>query len=108
MEQLLSQSGIAFERYSWKKPPPYPYGVVVERVTNRGGDNFICIKERDITIEVYHSEKKGVCEAAKKVENVLMEQELEFDLTAMNWIEKERHWRVSYSVFLVEKIRRTI
>lgn len=100
----LASSGLNIADTVWKKPPAYPYGVYLDNTNVRGADERLCIREHDITIELYSDSEKGLGLAESKLEAFLISEAKAFEHVSRAWIESERHWQSTYTLStMVEK-----
>lgn len=98
-----NSDSIQFADTVWKTPPAYPYGVFMDDCTTRGADDKLCIKEHDVTIELY-SEIEGTLAAAEAaMEALFLSSSMQFEKLPRNWIEQERHFQSTYTFSYTEK-----
>lgn len=108
IKEWLDSSEIQFSETKWKKPPAYPYGVFEDSISVRGSDYLLCVKEHDVTIEIYADSKKSLIEAKAKIETLFYAMPVEFNTLGTNWIESERHWQTTYEISFSEKIKQEV
>lgn len=99
----LESTTLKFEDTAWKKPPAYPYGVYMDSTSNRGADDRLCIREHDLTIELYAETKTSLSEAESLLEALFITNAMAFVQISRAWIESERHWQSTYQLSFTEK-----
>lgn len=105
VKQWLETTGMKVAEVCFKKPPPYPYIVFIEKRDTSGADNKICIANRKISIELYSEKIDKECE--KLIEDLLDEKSIENEKDRI-WIESEKHFQTIYDFNLVEKMEMII
>ena len=99
----LETSGLKFANTVWKKPPAYPYGVFMDDTVNRGADDRLCIRDHDLTIELYSDTEKSLDEAESSLEALFITKAMPFEHVSRAWIESERHLQSTYQLSFTEK-----
>lgn len=102
---LESVSGLPVADTAFANPPPLPYLVFLDDITERGSDSYICIMEHSLAIELYSEEIRDDLE--QKIEQELTAKGIEFDRGRV-WIGSEGFYETIYRFEITEKRRNNI
>ena len=105
VDKLLTGAGFVlnktYKETRFLKPPQTTYAVYNDSVAVRGGDYVNCIKEHDVTIELYeHTPDK---DAEVKIEEQLDLLGLEYEKQERYFIQEEQLYQVIYDFSYIEK-----
>ena len=94
ISDILSPSDIPFSFHHWESPPDPPYGVYYDEGTsNLFADDLVYVSIRDLTLELYLSQRDEVLES--RFETLLDEAELPWEKT-ITYVESLRLYQISY------------
>lgn len=75
----------------------------MDDVTTRGADDRLCIKEHDLTVELYSDTETSLSEAESSLEACFVDKAMSFEHVSRAWIESEKHLQSTYQLSFMEK-----
>lgn len=99
-KQLLDATGLPVAYSHFNSPPPTPFIVyMTDGTSNYFADNKVYRKGTPITVELY-TDKKDLS-AEQKLEDILDQNEIPWEVTGQPWIESEKLFQRIYEIGVI-------
>jgi hypothetical protein len=106
VEQILTDSGIAYRKTRFLKPPSGTYAVYTDDMDTLGGDSLVAAYHHQITIELYEAGLDNEAEA--RIEDLISQAGIQWEKQDRFWLQAEQRYQVIYEFEYYTKLKRSV